>query len=84
MRLLKYMAEAVPIGLVLFGLMPYRRLIGYSRNDDEAVKYLGWKKPIYYDSDLLLKIPDDIHEATVVTAQPLDLGNYLSLMNNKH
>ena len=80
MKLLKLMAEAVPLGIFLFGFLPYRRLIGYSRNDDEAEKYLGWKKPIYYDSDLLLKIPEDIKEATVVTAQPFDLGRYLSLM----
>lgn len=63
----------------LFGL-PYQRLVGYARNDDEAERYLGWKKPIYYDSDLLLGIPKDIKDATVVTSQALDVPQYFSLI----
>lgn len=74
------MGEAIPYGLLVFFLLPYRRLIGYSRNDDEAAKYLGWKRPIYYDSDLLLALPEDLERATVVTAQPLDLDRYLAML----
>lgn len=43
------------------------RLTGISRNDNEAAYYLGWKKPIYYDSDFLLGTPPDVDQATIVT-----------------
>jgi hypothetical protein len=76
------MLQTGSLGLLGLFLMPYRRLIGYSRNDDEAVRYLGWKKPIYYDSDLLLGIPPDVADATIVTAQQLDVPTYFQLQHS--
>lgn len=56
---------------------PYYRLKGYSRNDEEASRYLGWKLPVYYDHDFLLSIPSDADSATIITQNPMNLPENL-------
>lgn len=56
---------------------PYYRLKGYSRNDEEASRYLGWKLPVYYDHDFLISIPPDADNATIITQNPMNLPEHL-------